>query len=176
MRGEFTIHQKGGKGMLDAPYAPVRETPNSRESIEGNGEVTYPVKKKSGAKTQVERIRVLLVDDHKLMREGLRTLINEEKDMSVIAEAKNGEEAVKLAAEVDPDIIVMDLNMPKMNGLKATQKIIVQGTKSKIIGLSIHDEISAKEAMLEAGASVYLTKDEAIETLCAAIRGEFKAK
>lgn len=120
----------------------------------------------------MDDIRVLLVDDHKMMREGLRKIVNEQDDLRVIAEASNGEEAVHLAQEEVPDIIVMDVNMPVMDGITATQEIMAKVSGQRIIGLSLHDHDKVISSMRSAGATAYLTKNEAFETLCATIRSE----
>src|SRR5699024_9781231 len=98
--------------------------------------------------------------------------VNEQEDLTVIGEASNGKEAIKLAAETAPDIVVMDVNMPDMNGIEATQKIMSNDPNLRIIGLSLHNHGNVTESMLQAGASAYLSKNEAFETLCATIRSE----
>lgn len=117
-------------------------------------------------------IKVLLADDHKLMREGLRKLIEEEEGLTVIAEASNGIEAVNLALETSPDVIIMDINMPLMDGIEATRQIKSSGLHVRIIGLSFHEDGEVAKSILEAGASTYLTKSEVFEALCATIRSE----
>ncbi|MEX0647761.1 MAG: PAS domain S-box protein [Balneolaceae bacterium] len=118
------------------------------------------------------RIRVLLVDDHKMMREGLRKIIEEEEDLVVVAEASDGKEAVKMTNEISPDVIVMDVNMPIMNGIEATRTIVSDNPDVRIIGLSLHDSKNVAKAMKKAGASAYLTKTEAVEALCKTIRAD----
>lgn len=118
------------------------------------------------------KIKVLLADDHKMMREGLKKIVEEEEDLEVVGEASNGEEAVELARETSPDIIVMDVNMPVMDGITATQEITSAMPGQRVIGLSLHDHERVIESMRSAGAIAYLTKNEAFETLCATIRSE----
>jgi len=114
-------------------------------------------------------IRILLADDHRIMRQGLRALIEAEAGMEVVAEADNGRVAVHLAEELKPDIVVMDVAMPDLNGIEATGRI-VKGGGVKVIGLSVHADRQFVTRMLEAGASGYLLKDCAFEELATAIR------
>ncbi|MEN8164973.1 MAG: response regulator transcription factor [Acidobacteriota bacterium] len=115
-------------------------------------------------------IRVLLVDDHQVVREGLRALFETEKDIVVVAEADNGRTAHKLALELEPDIVVMDMGMPGLNGVDATRKILERMPDIRVIALSIHcNRLFVVEA-LKAGASGYLVKDCAFEELIRAIR------
>jgi len=115
-------------------------------------------------------IRVLLADDHKIFRDGLRTLIDKESGMEVVAEAENGRKAVKLAEKMAPNVIVMDVTMPDMNGIEATRKIMAGLSHVKVIGLSMHSDRRFVLGMLEAGASGYLLKDCAFGELANAIR------
>lgn len=116
------------------------------------------------------RIRILLVDDHQIMREGLRTLIEGEKDCEVVAEAGDGQMAIELASTLRPDVVVMDINMPKMNGLEATRRIKRMMPEVAVIGLSVQEDPTLEQLMFEAGASVYLSKGTAFHLVCDAIR------
>jgi two-component system response regulator NreC len=115
-------------------------------------------------------MRILLADDHKLMRDGIRALIASDPEMAVIAEAEDGESAVRLAAELVPDVIIMDIGMPGLDGIEATREIALAGTATKIIALSMHAEPCKVLEMLYAGAKAYLLKDCAFEELTRAIR------
>jgi len=115
-------------------------------------------------------IRVLLADDHKIFRDGLRTLIEKEVGMEVVAEAENGRKAVKLAEKLSPNVIIMDVSMPDLNGIEATRKIIAATSNVKVIALSMHSDRRFVLGMLEAGASAYLLKDCAFAELVSAIR------
>jgi two-component system response regulator NreC len=114
--------------------------------------------------------RVLLADDHKITRQGLRSLLEKQPDIEVVAEAENGREAVRLAAEVAPDIIIMDLTMPDLNGVEATKKILSQSPDIKIIALSMHSDALFVTEMLKSGAAGYLLKDCAFDELARAIK------
>lgn len=116
------------------------------------------------------KARVLLADDHHIFRDGLRTLIEKEKGLEVIAEAENGRKAVKMAEKMAPDIVVIDVSMPDMNGIEATRKIIGDSPTVKVIALSMHSDRRFVLGMLEAGASGYLLKDCAFAELAGAIR------
>jgi two-component system response regulator NreC len=115
-------------------------------------------------------IKILLVDDHRIMREGLRRLIEKESDLKVVAEAADGRTAVRLAREVSPDVVIMDIAMPGFNGVEATNQILSEDPNVKILALSMHSDEHFVTGMLQAGASGYLLKDCAAEELCRAIR------
>jgi DNA-binding NarL/FixJ family response regulator len=114
-------------------------------------------------------IKILLVDDHQLIRDGLRALITGEKDMKVVAEAENGREAIALVKQQDPDIVVMDINMPDLNGIDASKIILSENPNVKVIALSVHSTTRFIKEMLKAGVSGYLVKHCAYEELANAI-------
>jgi two-component system response regulator NreC len=115
-------------------------------------------------------IKILVADDHKIVRDGLRTLIEKENGMEVIAEAEDGRSAVKQAKKLLPDIVIMDITMPDLNGIDATRAIFEEASGVKVIALSMHSDRRFVSGMLEAGASAYLLKDSAFEELATAIR------
>ncbi len=114
-------------------------------------------------------IRILLVDDHKIMRDGLRTLLAQQSDMEVVAEADTGRRAVSLAKELDPDVVIMDVGMPELNGIEAARRIRHESPEVKVIALSMHSDRRFVAGMLGAEASGYLLKDCAFEELARAI-------
>jgi two-component system response regulator NreC len=114
-------------------------------------------------------IRIILADDHAIVRHGLNKLIQQQKDMEVIAQAADGRSIVELTRELSPDIVIMDIGMPDLNGIDATQQIIHEFPQVKIIGLSMHSGKKFVIEMLKAGASGYLLKDCALEELTTAI-------
>lgn len=122
------------------------------------------------------KVRILIVDDHEMVRKGFKTLLELEDDLKVIAEATNGEEAVSLARDLLPDIILMDVNMPVMDGIEATRQLSPNKRGICVIGLSMHNDEQVSHEMRRAGASAYLTKTEAFETLSATIRNEMEKK
>lgn len=115
-------------------------------------------------------IRILLVDDHKIVRTGLRSLIDGQSGMMVVAEADNGRIAMQLIQEMHPDVVIMDVAMPDLNGMEATRRIVADFPEVKIIALSMHSDRRFVTGMLEAGAAGYLLKDCAFEELTSAIR------
>lgn len=115
-------------------------------------------------------IRLVVVDDHKIVREGLRSLLEREPGIDVAAEADNGREAMKLVAELKPDVVLMDLSMPEMNGIEATRRIVEMPGGSRVLALSMHSDKRFVVEALAAGAKGYLLKDCASEELVGAIR------
>jgi len=115
-------------------------------------------------------IRVLLADDHKIIREGLRSLLEKQPDIEVVAEAENGLATLKLVDETAPNIVIMDVAMPDLNGTEATRQIIAKAPTVKVIALSMYSDRRFVIGMLSAGASGYLPKDCAFEELVQAIR------
>lgn len=118
-------------------------------------------------------IKVLLVDDHKLVRSGIRRILDESEDMEVVAEAQSGEDALRLAGELRPDVVLMDVSMPGIGGLEATRKLVHFLPEVRIIALSVHKEDPFPGRLLEAGAMGYLTKDCAAEEIIKAVRTVF---
>jgi PAS domain S-box-containing protein len=121
------------------------------------------------------KIRILIVDDHKIVREGLAGLLQFESDMDVVGHAADGPEAIDLAHKLEPDVIIMDVNLGEMNGIEATKIITKQKPGIRVIGLSMHIDKSLAAAMREAGAAAYLTKGGPCEDLIGAIRSCRKA-
>ena len=115
-------------------------------------------------------IKVLIVDDHQITREGIRSMLEREPDMKVLGEAEDGRAAARMARELGPDIIVMDVCMPDMNGIVATSIILSESPKIKVLALSMLDDRRFVYNMLRAGASGYLIKDCSFKELVRAIR------
>jgi two-component system, NarL family, response regulator NreC len=115
-------------------------------------------------------IRILLVDDHKIVRDGLRSLLELEPDMQVVGEAADGNAAIQQARAHTPDVVIMDIAMPGMNGIEATGHIVAELPATKVIGLSMHADRRFKAEMEKAGAAAYLRKDSAFEGLARTIR------
>jgi PAS domain S-box-containing protein len=170
--GTFRINSEPGRGteaVLNVPISLNDEPGLPDGESTKSGKLAPDL---TGQKKSVRKIKVLLADDHLMMRNGLRKMIEEEDDLMVVAEASNGNEAVQLANETNPDVIIMDVNMPVMDGIEATRQITLKGLSARIIGLSFHESKDVAKALLEAGASTYLTKSDVFETLCATIRSE----
>lgn len=115
-------------------------------------------------------VKILLADDHKIVRDGLRVLLEKEEGMEVVAEAEDGRTTVRLARELLPDIIIMDIGMPHLNGIDATRQILSELPAVKIIALSMHSDRRFVAQMFKVGASGYLLKDCAFEELSRALR------
>jgi DNA-binding NarL/FixJ family response regulator len=120
-------------------------------------------------RTKMTSIRVLLVDDHFLVRQGLRKYLSHHLDIELVGEATDGEEAVKLTDLLKPDVVVMDIHMPRMNGIEATESIMRKHPHLQVIGLSFYVGNGNREAFLDAGACLLLEKGTAHKHLPHAI-------
>ena len=116
------------------------------------------------------KMRVLLADDHNVVRAGLRSLVDAQDDMEVVAEAADGEAACRLAAELAPDVVVLDISMPLLGGAEAAGWIVRQHPKTRVLALTVHEDHSYLHQLMQAGASGYLLKRAAAEDLIHAIR------
>jgi DNA-binding NarL/FixJ family response regulator len=118
----------------------------------------------------MNKLRIVLAEDHETVRQGIKLLVNSQADMEVIGEAGNGEIAVKKVQELAPDIIVMDISMPELNGLKATKRIRQVSPKTKILTLTRHTDDGYLQQLIKAGANGYVLKQSAPTELINAIR------
>jgi two-component system response regulator NreC len=118
----------------------------------------------------MHKIRILLVDDHSLMRTGVRMVLQAEPDLEVIAEAESGDEGVRKAVELRPNVVLMDLSMPGMGGLEATRRITAAETGARVLVLTMHAEEEYLLPVLDAGGSGYVTKHSADTDLVDAVR------
>ncbi len=116
------------------------------------------------------KLRILIVDDHQIIRDGLKGLINAEADMEVVGEAGDGQMAWQQAKELQPDVVVMDVSMPKLNGAKATERLKKDCPETKVLALTAHEDKGYIGQMLQAGATGYVLKIAAAEELIKAIR------
>ena len=158
--GRLTIASAPGQGThltLVAPLGPASET----ESMP--------------PPPAARLLRILVVDDHALVRRGLATMLRKEPDLLVVGEATNGKEAVERNRALTPDVILMDIGMPVLNGIDATRAIHAEYPAVRVIGLSMFEESEQSEAMRAAGAVAYVSKSDAAEALLAAIRGAGEA-
>ncbi|CAH2031151.1 response regulator transcription factor [Trichlorobacter ammonificans] len=128
---------------------------------------------RSGAESDrgvvMEQIRVLLVDDHKIMRDGLQSLLEQSGEITVIAQAASGQEAIRLFHELQPDLTIMDLTMPEMSGIEATRRIVAEQPEARVLALSMVMEQDCVLECLKAGAKGYLVKDCAADELLQAV-------
>lgn len=109
--------------------------------------------------------KIILADDHRIMREGLRALLEKQPDIEVLAEAENGRTTVELSRELKPNVVIIDIAMPDLNGIEATRQILAESPGVKVIALSMHSDRKFVREMLSAGASGYMLKDSAFEEL-----------
>jgi two-component system CheB/CheR fusion protein len=172
--GRLVIASAPGQGSRVTLWAPVRRaravsTPEpvrpSRPEQSGSTPDTAPAFHGS------RKIHILVVDDHMMFRQGLIRVLAEESDLEIVGEAANGRMAVELTQQLNPEVVLMDINMPILNGIEATRLIHAACPTVRVIGLSIFEETEQAQTMREAGAAAYLTKTSPAETLIATIRG-----
>jgi len=168
MGGVLQIQSTPGQGslfVLSVPVAPITNIePQSRGTL-----VLPDADPRIGYSDPRRRIRVMLADDHVVVRQGIAKLLGDEPEIEVVGAAGDGQEAVEMAAKLLPDVILMDLSMPKLNGIEATQAIHKEFPQIRIVGISMFEETERAQAIFEAGAVGYLTKSGAAETLVAAV-------
>jgi DNA-binding NarL/FixJ family response regulator len=124
----------------------------------------------------MRKIRVLLADDHTILRDGIRSLLEDQQDIEVIGEAEDGQTAVKMATQLDPDIVIMDIAMPLLNGLEATRHIRRDSPQVKVLILTMHENEEYIRQVLAAGAFGYVLKDAAARDLLGAIRAVYNGE
>jgi CheY-like chemotaxis protein len=166
--GRMKIRSAPGQGSTFFIAVP---TGQEVEETVGVGPRAYPTSETPGGHGG-PRLRVLLADDHEITREGLLALLQDEHSIEVVGEAANGREAVALAEELEPDVVVMDVSMPLMGGDEATRRIKARRPQTRVIALSMYDERGMIEQMHQAGAESYVIKTAPTDELLAAIRGE----
>lgn len=118
----------------------------------------------------MKKIRILLADDHAVVRQGFRMILGAQSDMEIVAEAGNGREAVESAEKLRPDVVVMDVAMPELNGIEATRRITDASPHTRVLALSMHKDSVYVREILRAGARGYLLKDSPAPELVAAVR------
>lgn len=188
MGGRVALTSAPGKGTCVRLLLPAHEMGNAGAAMEGESErlseqasprerptVNSPVDDLVGNRqpSTRPRVRVLLVDDHAMFRTGMQKLLERYEGLEIVGEASDGLEAVALATRLMPDVVVMDNNMPKLNGIEATRQICRELPAIKVIGLSMNDAKEIRAAMLEAGAIEYLQKNGSVKDLYDAIRSLF---
>ena len=115
-------------------------------------------------------LRIIIADDHENIRKNLRVFLEEQTGMEVIAEAEDGIMVIKLSSEFNPDVVIMDITMPNLDGIEATRRIVAESPDIKVIALSMHSDRRCVREMLSAGASGYVLKDSGFDELCEALR------
>ncbi|MEX2387281.1 MAG: response regulator [Phycisphaeraceae bacterium] len=164
--GELTIDSAPGNGTRVTITAPLLKPDAAPEQVG----LTLPPDAASLPGVESDTIRVLLADDHKAMRDGIASLLRGEPDIEVVGEAADGQEAVELAHQLRPDVIIMDVTMPRLDGIEATRHIRQRLPNTCIVGLSMHSDPSVAEAMQKAGAAIYLSKDGPLHAMVDAVR------
>ncbi|MBE0699561.1 MAG: response regulator transcription factor [Anaerolineaceae bacterium] len=119
----------------------------------------------------MSRIRVLIADDHAIMRVGIKNILSRSKDIFVVGEANNGAEAINLVHELNPDVLVLDMEMPVMDGVEVARRLQAMNSPVRILVLSAYDDRQYIIEMLKMGAAGYLIKDEAPEVIVEAVQG-----
>jgi DNA-binding NarL/FixJ family response regulator len=168
--GRLQIDSLTGKGScftLTVPHKPAPAAPP--ETVAQSARVPVYADEKA-PESQGPKLRVLIADDHSLFRDGLARLVNREPDLDVVGQACNGQEAIELTRRLSPDVILMDINMPKVDGLEATRVIHQEASAIRIIGLSMHTDQEGAQVMRNAGAVDYKSKGCAAAELIASIR------
>ena len=157
--GWLRVESAPGQGTIVTLGLPFTASVPSPEALEDDGQVSQREVKAAGVR------RVLLVDDHAMVRQGLRAILDNYPDLSIIGEAADGREAVSIAAKREPDVIIMDINMPRMDGIEATKRIKNDHPGTVIIAVSVNDTPHLRQSMQQAGASAFVSKEEAGERL-----------
>lgn len=143
------------------------------ERVESSTESSPDTAAQADGGEKQEAIRVLIADDHKIVREGLVYSLESYPNLELVGAAEDGEQALEMVRQHHPDVVVMDVSMPVLDGIEATRRLRREAPEVKVIGLSMHDSEEIRHALLSAGASEYLTKNGAMEELIAAIRRSF---
>ena len=121
-------------------------------------------------------IRILLADDHVLVRQGFKMILSAQPDMQIVGEAANGREAVEAGEKLQPDVVLMDVTMPELNGIEATRRLVTASPRTRVLALSMHKDAVYVREILRAGARGYLLKDSADADLIAAVRSVAKGE
>jgi PAS domain S-box-containing protein len=166
--GAFVVHAHPGKGAavhLDLPLSEMKE-----EEEETRREVPQPAPRTAAAPKRPGVVRVLIADDHRVVREGIQSFLSQEDWLEVVGQASNGRQAVLMTRDLQPDVVIMDISMPELNGIEATRIITGENPGVRIIGMSMHEQQDMAAAMRSAGAERYLTKGGPAEHLIEAVR------
>lgn len=180
MGGRFELVSRPGKGTRATLVVPLNcaadvriEESRARTELTESQDSAFRPQNSPGSS---EKIRALLVDDHAMVRQGLRSILEAYADMEIVGEAAAGDEAVELVHQLRPSVVVMDINMPRMNGIEATAKIKARHSGVVVIGLSVQTDEFARTEMLRAGASTLMTKEAAVEELYHTIQRELQER
>ena len=154
----------------DGSPAPTTDSPGEEKlPLRDN---VFPAASSATLRDRSRPVRILIADDHRIVRAGLAGLLGSRPELDVVGLASDGEEAVEFAGRLRPDVVVMDVTMPRLNGIEATRVLQRNCPSIRIVGLSMHDSPEMADAMREAGAAAYVTKGGPPEELIAAIIGD----
>lgn len=165
--GGFVLETQPGKGVRVQVFFPLGdiETAAAKEPI-----AAVPASPPAAAVAASGLVRVLIADDHRVVREGLQSFLSRERWLEIVGQAADGRQAVLMTRQLQPDVVIMDISMPELNGIEATRIITGENPHVRIIGLSMHQQEDMASAMLAAGAERYLTKGGPAEDLVRAVR------
>ncbi len=172
--GSFRVESSTGKGSCFILKIPCKtEELEEHKGLQISDILNITIKSNNTEKKDIQKngaISVIIADDHAVMRQGLASLLENQPEICVVAEAANGQEAVDLALKLHPDVVLMDVSMPVLNGLEATRRITSEAPDIHVIGLSMHSSDGVREGMMKAGAQGYLLKDRPASELISAIK------
>jgi CheY-like chemotaxis protein len=160
--GRMEIESSPGRGMTSCLILPLKQSSSDEPR---SPSLSQPDRRGENGGPQGPRIRVLLVDDHPMIREGLRGLLYVHEDLTVVGEACDGEEALSLTDKLRPDCVIMDVNMPRMDGIEATRRLKAAFAGTAVIGLSVNASREVEGAMRRAGVDQFLSKEAPIEQI-----------
>jgi CheY-like chemotaxis protein len=164
--GEMQVRSAPGEGTTIVVRMSTAEESDLQPPHSGQGLVDAP----PAADEAPQRVRVLLADDHELVRNSLARLLDAQSDLEVIGEANSGERAIELTKLLEPDVVIMDVTMSGVGGIEATRRIFAEHPHSRVVGLSMHESDQVARAMKDAGAYDYLAKSSPANHLLDAIR------
>jgi CheY-like chemotaxis protein len=171
--GSFELASSPGEGTRVTLRLPIATSP-ARELSTMSGESPLDSLSEVEAQSQLplaeHLIRVALIDDHQMFRQGLRSVLEDYPELAVVGEAANGLEAIEVVRTLEPDVVVMDLNLPILNGIEATRRIVQERPSTIVIGLSFGTDAYLAKAMKGAGAMTCITKERAVEELYRTIK------
>ena len=180
MGGRFELISRPGEGTRATLLAPLEPVVSAGTTHTGPptamSESNDPVSSSEPSAEAATGIRVLLVDDHAMVRQGMRSILDAYADVDVAGEAADGHEAIRLVNQLRPSVVVMDINMPRMNGIEATREIKVRHPAVIVIGLSVQADPFSRSEMLRAGAEALVTKEAAVDELYQAIQEAIQRK
>jgi CheY-like chemotaxis protein len=182
MGGEMRIVSAPGEGTSVTLSMPVPMAQEEEAEIEETAATSAPPlqrRKTAGPQTNQAgstAVRVLLVDDHAIVRQGIVNVLDADERVEVIGEAADGEEAIHAVEQLQPDVVLMDVNLPKINGIEATREIRERWPEIRVLGLSVHNDVATAQSMMEAGANGLLSKAEHTDRIVEAIMVAAKRK